>query len=76
MFQEKVIVFFVNFCRIAEEYGELSLDLDLSKFEVNQCGFEDEGRRDWDIKENPLYYFRDTHKCDRLRRTSTVSQIQ
>lgn len=62
-------------CRVIEEYGELSLDLDLSKFEINQCGFEDEGRREWDIKENPLYYFRDTHKCDRLRGTSSVRKF-
>jgi hypothetical protein len=59
--------------RVVEEYGELSLDLDLSKFEINQCGFEDEGRREWDMKENPMFYFRDTHKCDRLRGTSAVS---
>jgi len=59
--------------RIIEEYGELSLDLDISTLEINPCGFSSEQEKDNDMITNPLYYFRDSHKCDRVKGTSVVS---
>jgi hypothetical protein len=59
-----------------EEYGELSLDLDISTFEINPCGFSSEEEKETDMITNPLYYFRDSHKCDRVSGTSVVSKEQ
>lgn len=43
------------------------MDVDLSQFDINQCGFSNEEEKESEQAfANPLYYFRDTHKCDRI----------
>ncbi|CAL8109338.1 unnamed protein product [Orchesella dallaii] len=50
-----------------KSFGELVVDMDLSQYDINQCGFADEGEKESEQAfANPLYYFRDTHKCDRI----------
>jgi len=64
-------VLFVLF-RVLKSYGQLSFDVDLSDYSINQCGFDNEVERTMDEQTNPLHFFRDTHKCDRVDHTTRV----